>query len=187
MRSTAIIFFFVVVFAAGCRKPAAPVNVGDRPVSINDRPMGSAPAGPTRPLAEMSWTTQGGAVSKMKDFGGRAVILDLWATYCPPCIEEIPHLRSLKAKYGEDLNIVGLHVGGDEDRPKIPAFVERLKIDYPIAYPDDDLTEFVTAGDSRIPQTAVFDREGRLIEKFVGFDQDVKAALDEAVRRAVGQ
>ena len=45
--------------------------------------------------------------------GGKAVILDFWATFCPPCIEEIPHLNSLQAKYGiENLQIVGLNVGG---------------------------------------------------------------------------
>jgi hypothetical protein len=93
---------------------------------------------------------------------------------------------SLISKYGVRVELVGLHVGGDEDRPKIPAFVQKLKITYPIAFPDDDLVEYVTANDSRIPQTAVFDREGQLVEKFVGFDNSVKNGLDAAVKRAVG-
>lgn len=188
MRFISILIIAVILFGVGaCRRPAAPVAVGSRPVSVNDVPAGDVSAAPSRPVAEMSWTSEGGAVSKIGDFGGRAVILDLWATYCPPCIEEIPHLMSLKARYGDRLEVVGLHVGGEEDRPRIPAFVQKLKIQYPIAFPDDDLTEFVTAGDSRIPQTAVFDRGGKLVNKFVGFDRNVKADLDEAVSRAVGR
>jgi thiol-disulfide isomerase/thioredoxin len=186
MRVLTTLIIAVMVFAAACRKPAAPVNVSNRPISINGQGTGEAPAAPSRPPAEMSWTTEAGAVSKLGDFGGRAVILDLWATYCKPCIEEIPHLMSLKSKYGDRVELVGLHVGGDEDRPKIPAFVQKLKITYPIAFPDDDLVEYVTANDSRIPQTAVFDREGQLVEKFVGFDNSVKNGLDAAVKRAVG-
>ena len=94
---------------------------------------------------------------------------------------------SLKSKYGDRVELVGLHVGGEEDRPKVPAFVQKLKITYPIAYPEDQLTDYVTEGDSRIPQTAVFDREGNLVDKFIGFDANVKADLDGAVERAVSR
>ena len=177
----------VLVAASACRPAAAPVTVSNRPVSINDRPVSNAPEGPKRPVAEMTWTTGEGSVSKLKDFQGKAVILDFWATYCPPCIEEIPHLMSLKSKYGDRVELVGLHVGGEEDRPKVPAFVQKLKITYPIAYPEDQLTDYVTEGDSRIPQTAVFDREGNLVDKFIGFDANVKADLDGAVERAVSR
>ena len=113
------------------------------------------------------------------------MILDFWATYCPPCIEEIPHLRALKAQYGDDLEVVGLHVGGEEDRPKVPEFVERLSIDYPLAVPEDALTAFVFGQDSAIPQTAIFDREGRLVKKITGFNDEIRVQLDEAVEQAV--
>ncbi|HKP69974.1 MAG TPA: TlpA disulfide reductase family protein, partial [Pyrinomonadaceae bacterium] len=106
--------------------------------------------------------------------------------YCPPCIEEIPHLMELQAKYGqENLVVVGLHVGGDEDRPKVPAFVERLKITYPLAYPEDALSSFVFGNDTAIPQTAVFDRKGKLVTKIAGFSPAIKLQLDEAVATAV--
>ena len=57
---------------------------------------------PLKPLPEMSWTGFEGTVQKLKDHHGKVVILDFWATYCPPCIEEIPHLMELQAKYGAD-------------------------------------------------------------------------------------
>jgi thiol-disulfide isomerase/thioredoxin len=114
------------------------------------------------------------------------VILDFWATYCPPCIEEIPHLKQLQEKYGkENLVIIGMHVGGDEDKPKVPEFVEKLAIDYTLAEPEKALTNYIFGTDSAIPQTAVFDRNGKLVRKIVGFSDNIKVQLDEAVAKAV--
>ncbi len=179
-------FTLLLIFlSASCRPSAAPVVVGNKPVSINDVPLKDSQARPTKPIPEMSWTGFEGSIQKLKDHRGKAVILDFWATYCKPCIEEIPHLKALKAKYGADLEVVGLHVGGDEDKPKVPEFVERLKIDYPLAYPEDALTSFVFGQDTAIPQTAIFDREGRLVKKITGFNDQIRAELDAAVEKAV--
>lgn len=122
----------------------------------------------------------------MKDLEGKVVILDFWATNCPPCIEEIPHLNELRAKYGDDnLRIVGMHVGDDEDRKLVPEFVQRLKISYTLAYPEDALNRFIFSTQSDIPQTAIFDRKGIMVKKIVGFNRDIKKELDSAVEMAV--
>ena len=176
-------FSFLLV---ACRPAAAPVLVGNKPISINDVPLRDAQARPLKPIAEMSWTGFEGNVQKLKDHRGKVIILDFWATYCPPCIEEIPHLKALQAKYGPDeLLVIGLHVGGDEDKPKVPEFVERLKITYTLAYPEDALTSFIFGAESAIPQTAIFDRQGRLVRKIVGFNDQIKAELDEVVEAAI--
>jgi cytochrome c biogenesis protein CcmG/thiol:disulfide interchange protein DsbE len=134
----------------------------------------------------MSWTDQKKQVQKLSDLKGKAVILDFWATFCPPCKKEIPHLNALIAKYGKDnLHIVGLNVGGDEDVPKIPAFVTETKMSYPIAFPEDDLSRVIFAERDDIPQTAVFDRNGRMLTKFIGYSEEVEKKLDEVVAKAV--
>ena len=180
------LFTFAFLLLTACRPAAAPVSVSTKPASINDRPTTNLPMPPTKPMSEMSWTKADARVQKLSDLSGKAVILDFWATYCPPCRQEIPHLNSLIAKYGaENLEIVGLNVGGDEDRPKIAGFVKNTKIDYPIAYPEDELTRFVFATRDDIPQTAVFDRKGRMITKIVGFSPDIQKELDAAVEQAV--
>ena len=133
----------------------------------------------------MSWTGFEGNVKKLKDYKGKVVILDFWATFCPPCIEEIPHLMELKAKYGDDLEVIGLHVGGVEDEPKVPEFVEKLNITYPLATPEDSLTSFIFGQETAIPQTAIFDREGRLVKKIVGCDDKIRVELDQVVEDTV--
>src|SRR5687767_7363296 len=176
----------VCLFFAGCRPAAAPVSVGNKPVSVNGVRAIDAQAQPLKPVPEMSWTGFEGNVQKVKDLKGKVVILDFWATYCKPCIEEIPHLMELQAKYGADnLHIVGLHVGGEEDKPKVPEFVERLRITYPLAYPEDALTAYIFGQQTAIPQTAIFDRNGKMVKKITGFDKTIKVDLDQAVAAAM--
>lgn len=181
-----LLLIFSLFLSISCRPSAAPVSVGSKPISINDRPTTNLPMPPSKPLTQMSWTYDDDRVHKLSDLDGRAVILDFWATYCEPCKREIPHLNSLVAKYGADnLHVVGLNVGGAEDRAKIPAFVATTKIDYGIAFPEDDLSQFIFAERSDIPQTVIFDRKGRMVKKIVGFSPQIQRELDAAVEQAI--
>ena len=171
-------------FLAACRPSAAPVSVSNRPVSINDIPQTNLPLPPSKNIENLGWQLASGNRQTLGELKGKVVILDFWATYCPPCLEEIPHLAKLQNKH-QDLQVIGLNIGGDEDKPKIPAFVEKLKMNYPLGYPQDELTDFLFGGDDRIPQTFVFDKNGRLVKKLVGFDAPTKSELDAAVRQAL--
>ena len=173
------------VMLISCKPAAAPIAISNRPVSVNDV---RQPEAPSKSVGEMTWTAMDGNDQRVGDLQGKVLILDFWATYCEPCRQEIPHLNSIQAKYGsEDLLVVGLNVGGDDDRPKIPAFLKELKVSYPVAFPEDELLSYVSGDDDRIPQTAVFDRHGNLVEKFVGFDSTVQSQLDKAVEAALKQ
>jgi thiol-disulfide isomerase/thioredoxin len=189
-----LLFISSLFLASACRPSAAPVAIGNKPISINDVRQTNVPMPPSKPLGEMTWTIFDGKTNadandqKLKDLQGKVVVLDFWATYCPPCLEEIPHLKALQKQYGkENLEIIGLHVGGEEDRPQVPTFAEKLQIDYALATPEDALTNFVFSTQNDIPQTAVFDRSGKLVEKFVGFDETIKKRLDETIEKTVKQ
>lgn len=154
--STALLLSLVLsifLLSWGCTRAAAPISVSNQPVSVNGRRA-------FKPFGEMSWTTNDGRVQKLADFKGKAVILDFWATYCGPCREEIPHLNSLVAKYGQDnLLVVGLNVGGEDDKIKIPQFVSVTPIDYEISFAESELNDFVSI------KPAVFLRRWYLTEK----------------------
>jgi thiol-disulfide isomerase/thioredoxin len=134
-----------------------------------------------------TWTTLDGRRARGSDFQGKVLVLDFWATYCPPCRDEVPHLIDLQRRYGpQGLHVVGLNVGGDEDRPKVPSFIEEFGIQYALGYPDAQMSELFFADNSAIPQTYVYDRQGRLLKKFVGFDRDtMPAELERAVQSAL--
>ena len=190
-RTINTVLLCLLAVAAGstaCSKAAPPVAVSDKPSVINGQPVVGVPLPPAKSISDMSWTKFDGFEQKMGELRGKAVILDFWATYCKPCLEGIPHLIKLQKQYGkENLEIVGLHVGGDEDRVKVPEFVQRLGIDYTLGVPEDELTRFIFANDTAIPQTAIFDRQGNMVRKFVGFDDTIKNDLDAAVEKAVNQ
>ncbi len=193
MRVLHFSLFAVLFLSVSACHPARPLTVSEKPVSINDIRT-TQPLPPSKPLGEMSWTkfdgitNADGATETLKNLRGKAVVLDFWATNCPPCLEEIPHLRDIQAKYGkENIQVVGLHIGEPDDRRRVPAFAEKLKIDYTLGTPDNDLTAFIFADTDSIPQTAVFDRDGKLVEKFIGFGEQTKIDLDAAVVRAVGR
>lgn len=186
MRSFIVIISITcVLFSIACRPSAAPVAVSDKPVSVNDKAVVDNVAAPTKPMVEMSWTLEDDRVQKLGDLKGKVVLLDFWATYCGPCRDAIPHLNKLQAQYGDQLVVVGLNVGGPEDRAEIPTFMRDTKIDYPIAFPEDALTRFIFSARSDIPQTAIFDRQGVMVEKIVGFSPAIQKRLDAAVESAI--
>ena len=177
-----LLFTFCTLLLAACKPAAAPVSISNKPVSINDIPT-NVPMPPTKNVENMGWTKADGAHETLGAMKGKVIILDFWATYCPPCLEEIPHLVELQNKHGaQGLQIIGLHTGGVEDRPKVPAFVEKLKMNYVLAYPEDALADTLLQNDDRIPQTFVFDRTGKLVKGFVGFDAKIKEDLDKTIQ-----
>jgi thiol-disulfide isomerase/thioredoxin len=123
---------------------------------------------------------------QVSDYLGKVLVLDFWATYCPPCLEEAPHLVQLQKRYGpQGLHVIGLNVGGDDDRPKIPDFVDQFRIQYTLGYPDPGTTDLYLGADTTIPQTLVFDRKGKLVKHLVGYDPQVREELDRAVETAL--
>lgn len=182
-RFTFYLLPFTFLLALAC-SPAAPVSVSNKPVSINNIPQTNAPLPPSKPIEEMYWAKFDGQTEKLKDLQGKVVVLDFWATYCKPCLEAIPHFVELQKKH-PDLQVIGLHVGGEEDRPKVPMFADKLKINYTLATPEDALVSFISGGETAIPQTAIFDRKGNLLKKFTGFDANIKAEIDKTIAEAL--
>lgn len=119
---------------------------------------------------------------------GQVVVLDFWATYCPPCLEEAPHLDSLQKQYGsQGLQVVGLNVGGPDDRGKVPQFARQLSIGYSLGFPEPEMTSFYMQSDDRIPQTFVFNRQGRMVKHYVGFDDEIKADMEAVIKHSLAE
>lgn len=89
---------------------------------------------------------------------GKVVMLNFFATWCPPCREEIPDLVSLAPKYEGKVVIVGLSV--DEDASALPAFLKRLKVDYPVYRAGDDVIRAFNV--RTIPHNVFYGKNGRL-------------------------
>jgi peroxiredoxin len=125
-------------------------------------------AAPDFSLEDLSGNTVTLAGSK-----GRVVLLDFWATWCPPCLMSIPELVGLQQKYREKgLVILGISLDDPEQLTNgdLLDFKKRLEINYTILRADWKVMEdYFGSGDASIPTLFVIDREGRIVEKYVGF------------------
>lgn len=85
----------------------------------------------------------------------------------------------------QGLKVVGLNVGGPGDAEEVPAFAREFGIKYTLATPDEDLVSFLLAESDSIPQTFVFDRQGQLVYRLIGFGRGSGALIDRAVETAL--
>jgi len=131
---------------------------------------------------EFSLKDVNGTEKKLSDFRGSVVIIDFWATWCPPCREEIPHFVELYNQYKDQgLEIIGVSMDQSPERI-IPGFIEKNNINYTILFGEDKVYDLY-GGINAIPTTFIVDKEGNLVRKYVGyrekgvFEQDIKELL----------
>ena len=138
-----------------------------------------------RPTAPGTWAV-GNQTARLADYKGKVVVIDFYATWCEPCRAEIPRLVQMQKDYGANgLQVIGLNVGGDEDRPKVPTFAREFGIEYPLGFPDDNLVDQYLTDNQSIPQAFVFDRNGDLVKRFIGYSSSSGAELERIVKGAL--
>ena len=127
---------------------------------VNDQGLPMAPA---FELADMA-----GNNVRLADFEGKVVLLDLWATWCIPCLEGIPFYNELLDKYQDDgLEIIGIAVQSDYDA--IQPIIDQYHIQYPILVGNKDVeTAYRVIG---FPTAFLIDRDGDIQHKLLGTKQ----------------
>lgn len=129
-------------------------------------------------------TTLDGQKISVDQLKGKVVLLDFFATWCPPCQASVPHLVDLNKKYGGDgLVVVGLSV--DDDTEALKKFVADRKIDYPIAVAGDETK--TAYGIRSIPHMFILNRKGEIVETHLGFDEQAGAAMEATIKKLLGE
>jgi thiol-disulfide isomerase/thioredoxin len=108
---------------------------------------------------------------RLADYQGKVLVLNLWATWCPPCRDEIPQIVDFYDDYrGRGVEVLGLTM--EDDRGNTPDAVKEsvrdLKINYRVAWAEENLYARFLAPGFEIPQTYIIDREGRIRRKIRG-------------------
>ena len=121
---------------------------------------------PPIPAPDFALGDTGGNLHRLDEYLGKPLIVNFWATWCPPCIEEMPSMnRAWHQVKDEGIGMIAINVGEDEDT------VFTFTADYPVDFPlllDEDSTAVYAWGVQGLPTTLVVDPAGRIVYRAVG-------------------
>ena len=159
-----IIIFILVLVAAGAAgfglqrvmmKPA------DLPAKLPAQEFSSVLG---KPRPEFALEDLDGNVRNVREWDGKVLLVNFWATWCPPCIKETPLLIELQHKYGDQgLQIIGLAI---DDEKSVRDFVDTMGVDYPIVAGELEAMELARRFGNRLnalPYSAFVDRNGDIV------------------------
>jgi thiol-disulfide isomerase/thioredoxin len=111
-----------------------------------------------------------GELTGPSDFKGKTIIVNFWATWCPPCRKEIPALIKIQK---DNPDVIILSINLDRETEKVVPFARNKGMNFPVLYGNDDVINKF-GGVNLIPQTFVYGPGGNLIQKFNGMISESK-------------
>ena len=135
---------------------------------------------------DITMTNLAGEEVKLSDYRGKKVVLNFWATWCPPCRDEMPHMQTYYDEHKEKQNveIIGINMTFSGDSiEKVEQFVESYKLTFPIytTYDENIIDQY---GVLTMPSTYFIDEEGRIHSKVIGpIDEDSLAFYIEEMKK----
>lgn len=154
---------------------AAPARPG-LPLSIHDQP---------QPLDRVTFDNAAGETLALSDFRGQVVVLNLWATWCPPCRKEMPTLDALQRRLGgDDFQVIALSVdqGGAS---AVREFYDEIGIEHLSLYIDSSMRAMSRLAVRGLPTTLVLDRQGREVARLVGETDWAAPAMIDYLRELI--
>lgn len=123
---------------------------------------------PTAPLFTEP-TIFGDSMIRLEAYRGKVVLLNFWATWCPPCQAEIPDMIKLQKDFADRLVVIGVSLDrGPNAKELVQDFYKKFGMNYPVVMGTDQMV-MKYGGVSAIPTSFVIDKQGRIVEKIVGF------------------
>jgi len=120
-----------------------------------------------------------GITIRLSDYKGKVVLLDFWATWCGPCMIEIPWFVEFQRRYKDQgFSVIGVSMD-DEGWTSVRPFLERFKMNYPVLLGNDDAAT-AYGGIEVLPTTFLIDRQGRIVETHRGLVN--KDTLENAIK-----
>jgi peroxiredoxin len=162
--------------------PATPA-ADSGPVSINPSTGGTVAAG--KLAADFELHTLDGTAISLSSLRGKVIFLNVWATWCPPCREEMPSIETLYEEFRKDRDFVVLAVSQDsEGRSEVDSYVRKNGFKFPVLLdPENKVGEAYDV--SGIPETFIIDRTGRIVAHHVGPYDWAQPEMRDALRELI--
>jgi peroxiredoxin len=169
----------------------APVQITpDVANQVAPKPDSGSPVAAGKMATDFKLPSLDGQTISLSSLRGKVVFLNVWATWCPPCREEMPSIEALYEKFKDDKNFVVLAVSQDSDgRAPVAAFVEKHGYRFDVLLdPENEVGEAYDV--SGIPETFIIDQHGRIVAHHVGpynwANPEIRDALEELIKSKTG-
>jgi len=149
-------------------------------------PIYTKPAISGKPLFAASLTDSQGVKQNLSQYKGKVIVVNFWATWCPPCREEMPELSKLQQEY-KNKNVVVLGIAEDE-LALVREFLQSSPVTYPIFIADNENMELgANLGNDKsvLPYTVIIDTDGNVIDTFFG--RISKSLLEKSLQSLLPQ
>jgi thiol-disulfide isomerase/thioredoxin len=111
----------------------------------------------------------GGKRVKLSSLAGKVVIVNFWATWCGPCLQELPHLDKLQQAHGGDLVVLAISTDGPDTLPQVRSVAKRQKWSMPVLLDQEGKVSGTLNPRGTNPYTVFVDRSGRIAERHEGY------------------
>ncbi|MGH9766111.1 MAG: TlpA family protein disulfide reductase [Blastocatellia bacterium] len=173
------ILLIAAMFAAACNSAAPPRALEDPTASAAaPRARKSIPERDPKAIESASGvevTKLDGGMFTLSDFRGKVLVVDFWATNCPPCVRQVPLLADLSRRYRDKgVEVVGLTSDDKADQENVLEFLKKAGADYTVGYENQWLSSAFLKGTEDetgappIPQLFVISRDGRVVSHQIG-------------------
>lgn len=133
---------------------------------------------------DFALTNLSGQMVRLSGFKGKIILLDFWATWCPPCRKEIPDFIQLQKQYsGKDFTVLGVALD-DEGASVVKPLVQKLGVNYPLVIGNTRVAA-AYGGIQALPTAFLIGRNGKILNSFVGARD--KSEWEQTIQRAVQQ
>ena len=135
---------------------------------------------------DFSLATLDGGTFTLSDQKGKVVLINWFATWCPPCQEEMPHLQKEVWEVFQDEEFAMVSVAREENAEVVGPFVQKYAVTWPFAL-DVDRVAFAEYATAFIPRNTVVDRQGKIIFQSNGFEKPEFAEMIEVIKKELSQ
>lgn len=164
-----------------CGSPAQQPTVEPTPTPAAKTPAPVLEEMPPPEAPDFTLEARDGTMLTLSELRGKPVFLNLFATWCGPCVREMPTIQAVYEEYGDRVHFLAMNLG--EDKAKVDAFLDEYGFTFPVVYDYDGTVSGASAG-IPIPQTFMLDENGMILDIIDGaMDAEAMTAL---IKNALG-